>query len=176
MMDIAVAYNQFGFMGKEFLTWLWYVVENKEDQGFKDASGNPFFFAINDKITCENRAGEESVETVKIKGDGADLKEALVSLNKGALISELSLNVQYMDNSWDFVLKGENFNISGLKHPATSRPKSDEDLDGAILEKIYLWGIVPDLINAAFRDFYKKRTHDSWNNILIDIKEWINER
>ena len=29
MLDIAVAYNRYAFLGYEFLTWLWFVVEKE---------------------------------------------------------------------------------------------------------------------------------------------------
>ena len=32
MLDITFAYNRFKFLGDEFLTWLWYVIEN--DSGY----------------------------------------------------------------------------------------------------------------------------------------------
>ena len=27
MLDVAVAYNRFKFLGDEFLTWLWFIIE-----------------------------------------------------------------------------------------------------------------------------------------------------
>lgn len=176
MIDMATAYNQYKFLGNEFLTWLWYTIASQDQQGFADESGKPFSFTISDKITCEIKNENDVVETIKIKGDNADLKEALVSLNKGALVTELSLSVHYSENTWDFVLKGENFNISNLKHPETAKPQSDDELDGVILEKIYLWGIVPDLIDVAFRDFYKKRVNGSWAKTAGEIARWATNR
>ena len=29
MLDIATAYNRYRFLGYEFLTWLWFAMENK---------------------------------------------------------------------------------------------------------------------------------------------------
>ena len=31
MLDLAVAYNRYRFLGDEFLTWLWYTIENDPD-------------------------------------------------------------------------------------------------------------------------------------------------
>ena len=30
MLDIAVAYNRYKFLGNEFLTWLWFMIETDE--------------------------------------------------------------------------------------------------------------------------------------------------
>ena len=31
MLDIAVAYNRYKFIGNEYLTWLWFVIETSPD-------------------------------------------------------------------------------------------------------------------------------------------------
>ena len=31
MLDVAVAYNRYQFIGEEFLTWLWYVIEKDQN-------------------------------------------------------------------------------------------------------------------------------------------------
>ncbi len=31
MLDVAVAYSRYQFLGEEFLTWLWFVIENNQD-------------------------------------------------------------------------------------------------------------------------------------------------
>ena len=33
MLDVAVAYNRFKFLGEEFLTWLWFVIDQDPAPG-----------------------------------------------------------------------------------------------------------------------------------------------
>ena len=40
MLDVAVAYNRYQFLGEEFLTWLWYVIE--KDQNLINNFDNDF--------------------------------------------------------------------------------------------------------------------------------------
>ena len=32
MLDIAVAYNRYKFLGNEFLTWLWFIIETDQNR------------------------------------------------------------------------------------------------------------------------------------------------
>lgn len=114
------------------------------------------------------------VDFKNTKGDHADLKEALVALDKGAWVSELRLSLMYSDLTWDFTIKGENFHLTGLKHPKVEQAKPQEDVDGAILEKVYLWSVVPDLIDRVFFLFLKNRLDPSgWEKTTKQMKDWI---
>ena len=31
MLDVSVAYNRYQFLGEEFLTWLWFVIEKNQN-------------------------------------------------------------------------------------------------------------------------------------------------
>jgi len=31
MLDVSVAYNRYKFLGHEFLTWLWFMIETDKD-------------------------------------------------------------------------------------------------------------------------------------------------
>lgn len=174
MLDIAVSYNRYKFLGHEFLTWLWYVIDR--DQGsFTDASGTSFFLVIGNRIVCENIVEDNTVETVTIKGDNAGLEEGLLALRKGSVVTELSLSLNYIEQNWEFNLKGENFHFTGFKHPETEKIEKKEDREGALLEKVYLYGKAVELVNLVFLNFLKLRLSENWNShTLKEIKQWMN--
>ena len=176
MLDIAVSYNRYKFLGNEFLTWLWFMIDtHQDDQVFKDGTGTPYSFVIGNRIVCENIVEDNTLESVTIKGDNAGLEEGLMALKKGSIVTELSLSLHYLEQIWDFNLKGENFHITGLKHPETEKIEKKEDLEGALLEKVYLFGKAVELVDIAYFMFLKLRISDSWNTLIVnDIKRWIN--
>ena len=53
MLDVAVAYNRYKFLGEEFLTWIWYVIEKNQNLL---KSFDPDFVAleIGNRIVLEN--------------------------------------------------------------------------------------------------------------------------
>ena len=175
MLDIAVSYNQYKFLGNEFLTWLWFSIDTgKYGDLLKDKDGTPYSFFIGNRIVCENIVEDNTVESVTIKGDNAGLEEGFAALKKGSVITEMSLGLNYLDQLWEFNLKGENFHFTGLKHPETEKIEKKEDVEGALLEKIYLFGKAVELIDLTFFTFLRLRLSDAWNSDVLNyIKKWI---
>lgn len=172
MLDVAVAYNRYRFLGDEFLTWLWFAVEH-DQQGLKGLDAELQSLALGDRVVLENRQGQ-GLERITIRGDQAGLEEGMVALGKGALVTEISLVFKTADHQWRFAVKGESLNISSLKTPAIGRPESPEDFEGFVLEKAYLYEKVLKFMELAYRRFVKLRLSKEWKHTLNrQIKDWI---
>jgi len=172
MLDVAVAYNRYQFLGEEFLTWLWYVIE-KDQNLIKNFDKDFVALEIGNRIVFENRR-KESGEHITIKGDGASLEEGILTLKKGALVTELNVVYKSAELTWQFTLKGESLNVSSLNIPNTGLPESDEDLEGFVLEKIFLYDKILKLLENIFIYFVKLRLSNRWQNKMIpEIKKWI---
>ena len=135
MLDVAVAYNRYKFLGEEFLTWLWYVIE-KNQTLLKGFDKDIVALEVGNRIVFENRR-KESAERITIKGEAAGLEEGILALKNGAMVTELNIVYRSAELKWQFTLKGESLNISSLKIPPTDIPVTDDDLEGYILEKLY---------------------------------------
>ena len=172
MLDVAVAYNRYQFLGEEFLTWLWYVIE-KDQNLIKNFDKDFVALEIGNRIVFENRR-KESGERITIKGDGASLEEGILTLKKGALVTELNVVYKSAELSWQFTLKGESLNISSLNIPNTGLPESDENLEGFVLEKIFLYDKILNLLENIFTHFVKIRLSNRWQNKMVpEIRNWI---
>ncbi|MBW1899386.1 MAG: hypothetical protein JRI61_10050, partial [Deltaproteobacteria bacterium] len=113
MLDVAVAYNRFKFIGDEFLTWVWFIIEN--DPGYlKNLSTELSSLEIGNRIVLENRR-HQAVESITIKGDDANLEEGILALRKGAVVIELNLCFKSGEQEWRFTIKGESLNLSSFK-------------------------------------------------------------
>jgi hypothetical protein len=174
MLDVAIAYNRYRFLGNEFLTWLWYTLENRSEQ-LVEIDADLSTLEIGNRMVLENRRSE-GLETITIKGDDAGLEEGLLALKKGALVTEMNLIYRSGDNTWQFNLKGESLNISSFKTPETAVTQTKEDIEGAVLEKIFLYEKVILFIEGAFRHFVRLRISDDWEKKMISqMKQWINK-
>jgi hypothetical protein len=172
MLDVAVAYNRYQFLGEEFLTWLWYVIEKNQNL-IKNFDNDFVALEIGNRIVFENRR-KESGERITIKGDGASLEEGILSLKKGALVTELNLVYKSVELTWQFTLKGESLNVSSLNLPSTGLPESDEDLEGFVLEKIFFYDKILKLLENIFMHFVKIRLSNRWQNKMVPkIRNWI---
>lgn len=172
MLDVAVAYNRYKFIGEEFLTWLWFLIDTSQNrlQSFDEEFES---LEIGNRIVLENRK-KESTERITIKGDGASLEEGLLALKKGALVTELNLKYRSNKNEWKFTIKGESLNLSSLTTPATALPETADDLEGFVIEKAYLYEKVIKFIESAFNYFIKLRISKSWNKSERQlVYQWI---
>ena len=67
MLDISFAYSRYKFLGNEFLTWLWFVVENDRER-LNKIEQDLVYLNIGNRIVLENRIND-AVETITILGD-----------------------------------------------------------------------------------------------------------
>lgn len=172
MLDVAVAYNRFRFIGDEFLTWLWFIIENDQEK-LKSADLDLYVLEVGNRIVLENRRND-NLERLTIKGDEAGLEEALLALKKGAMVTEINLVYRQADKRWQFNLKGESLNISSFKVPETARPETKEDLEGFVLEKIYLYDRVVQFLQKVFQIFIRLRVSNKWDQAIVpEIKQWF---
>ncbi|MBW1643644.1 MAG: hypothetical protein JRJ76_12465, partial [Deltaproteobacteria bacterium] len=118
MLDVAVSYNRFRFLGHEFLTWLWHTIEN-DLHLLKSLDDELTALEIGNRIVLENRR-DEALESIIIQGDEAGFEEGILALKKGAMVTELNLFYKAGDKKWQFTLKGESLSITNLKTPETS--------------------------------------------------------
>ena len=172
MLDVAVAYNRYQFLGEEFLTWLWFITEENQEL-IKNFDKDFVALEVGNRIVFENRR-KESAERLTIKGDDANLEEGNIALKKGALVTELNVVYKSSELTWQFTLKGESLNISSLSIPNTGSSESDEDLEGIVLEKIFLFDKILQLIKNLFNHFIKLRVSDTWQGKEVPrIRKWI---
>ncbi len=174
MLDIAVAYSRFQFLGEEFLTWLWYVIDN-DFKLLRQLDEDLGALEIGNRMVLVNRRNRDGGETVTIRGDHAGMDEGLLTLRKGGMVAEMHLLYKTGDHEWQFNLKGESLNLSSLKVPATGRVESRDDIEGAVIEKIDLYSKAVGLINRLYGHFIKLRLGNDWHRYVVpSVRNWIN--
>ena len=172
MLDVSVSYNRYKFLGYEYLTWLWFVVENDPDT-IRNLEQEPVSLEIGNRIVVVNKK-RDAIETITIKGDDAGLEEAMLALRKGAVVTELNLLLKADDQQWRFTLKGESLHIVGFKTPPTGPVESEEDLEGAILEKANLCDRAIQCMDKLFKQFITLRVSEGWPNKVVPlVRQWI---
>lgn len=175
MLDIAVAYNRYKFLGDEFLTWLWFMIETEQGR-LRKYDTDLVSLTVGNRLVLENRRSNTK-ETVTIKGDNASLEEGLVALTKGAMVTEIHLSYKTGTQSWEFSLKGESLNISNLNLPETGPVETPDDLEGVVLEKVYLIDKVIGLVNKLFTHFIHLRLSNTWDNQTVSlIRKWATSK
>jgi hypothetical protein len=172
MLDVSVSYNRYKFLGHEFLTWLWFLIE-KDRTFLGRMTQHKVSLDIGNRIVLENHV-REAVESITITGDEAGLEEGLLALRKGAVVTEMNLVLTSDENKWRFTLKGESLSFSGLKTPDVGTVETGEGVEGAVLEKAFLYEYAIRFTEKVFKQFIKLRVSEAWNNTIVpNIKKWI---
>ncbi len=172
MLDISAGYIKYQFLGGEFLTWLWFLIENPLKSAPLWADQVPQLI-LGDRMVLENRS-VENFETVTIKGDHAGLEEGYLALKKGAHVAEMNIICRLEDQSWRFTIKGENLSLTNFKTPLTGKISNSEEVEGALLEKAYLYETAFQWIDTLFDAFLKARLSNVWTTQWVaDIRNWI---
>ena len=172
MLDVAVSYNRYKFLGHEFLTWVWFVIE-KQPEVLRTAAPELVSLQVGNRIVLENRRNN-TVESITIKGDQPGLEEGTLALQKGAVVTDLNLIYKSGDQEWRFSIKGESLNLSGLKTPQTAPIENKEDMEGAVLEKIFLYDKALALIQQLYKQFIRLRLTPKWGQEVVPkIRSWI---
>jgi hypothetical protein len=172
MLDLSVAYHRYRFLGDEFLTWLWYLAETDPD-AFKTVDADCMALEIGNRIVLENRRGK-SIERITIRGDDAGLDEAKIALKKGALVTELALIFKTREQQWQFSLKGESLDVSGLKTPGPPLPQSSEEVEAYVLEKALQFNKTLKFLEITYKTFIQVRITSKWSSkITPAIRKWV---
>ena len=171
MLDVSLTYYRYGFLGSEFLTWLWfYIVNTDQNKLFVNKNES---LEIGNKIVLE-RKENAAIEKITIKGRDAGLEECIVSLKKGAFVKELNLLYRKEDKEWSFTVVGENLGLSSLKTPDIGFIETKKDVAGFVVEKNFLYASLYLLIDALYKKFIKLRLSDGWIKVVSDMNKWIN--
>jgi len=174
MLDIATAYNKYKFLGNDYLTWIWFLIENNHNISSIIDSKDIITLEVGNSIVLENKLGDKSKEKITIKGDQAGLEEGTTALKKGAFVTQINLICKINEDEYKFTIKGESFNITGLKTPKTEILKNEDEIEGLVLEKAFLGFNIFKVIDTLFLKYIEQRTSDEWNHKgLQDIKNWI---
>ena len=172
MLDLSTAYNRYRFLGDEFLTWTWYLVETKPDV-FRSADPDCTTLEIGNRVVLENRRSK-SVERISIRGDEAGLEEGKLALKKGALVTELSLVFKTGEHQWSFSIKGESLNVSSLKTPGPSQPQSQEEMEIFLIDRAGQLNKILLFVQNLYKMFIQARVANSWASKEVpSISKWI---
>jgi len=174
MLDIATAYNKYKFLGNDFLTWIWFLIETDQNISSLLDSKDTVTLEVGNSIVLENKLGDKSKENISIKGDQAGLEEGTTALKKGAFVTQINLICNINDDEYKFTIKGESLNVTGLKTPKTDLSKNADEIEGLVLEKASFCYKIFDVIDTLFLKYIENRTSDEWNSKgLQNIKNWI---
>jgi hypothetical protein len=166
-MDLIQRINGTRFLGREFLTWLWFRSEAQE--GLFTIGDRPFELWFDAKLTLSTH-GELKEENVIHSESPTETEEARVSLQSGKQVKEARVRLVADQKQWGATLKADDMSVSGLKIPALLSREEDEKL----YERFYLLEEFEDFFDRLFANFLQLRLDDdAWSQEVSEIRTWV---
>lgn len=174
-MDFLDILREKAFLGREFLTWLWF----KSDQsgGMIEIPGKRTVEVLFlDRMTLD-LSDVDTPQTVTLKGQHSELREGLAALKEGKKIEEARISVRVGDNDFAVTLKGTWFSYGSLRTPPilpVSETEKDEETEATFLEKVSLVEEGLAIIDDLFTYFLQVRLSERWEAEEVKaVRAWI---
>jgi len=175
-MDLVDLIVEKRFLGQEFLTWLWWKSEERGGSVLIPGRGDAtVVFAKH--MLLEYGEGQES-EKLICSGLQSEMKEARTGLKMAKKLEQARIQLIFGDLEWNFTLAAAMMEFRSVKLPKTAKSDTSsldnqEDTEGMILERIYLFEELVQIVNDLFRSFLNVRISEKWIDELNSIREWV---
>jgi len=166
------------FLGYEFLTWLWYLIEKDSQLTLipKHAK-QPIQLTlwIDDRVVTSATSGQQN--TMR-GGDPAHSAEAAVALVTGKTIRELKIGMDVLGvGEYRTTLNAKDLRPRGLVLPTPSDEDDEAPQQVSIPMRLRQLDLFLNIFDSLFLMFMEQRTAVKWEkNTTYDIKEWIHNR
>jgi len=170
MSKLEKQVDEYGFLGEEFLLWLWFSAEKRGGtHEVADQNGEEQRVGITLDRTLEFYDGEGGVK-VGVRGDAPTrAPEAREALRRGMRLSRAGLLVTMGEETVELQLDGPTFELRSLKG---EKPEADtaEERDAAVLAMLF--GIA-DALERVYRTFLDQRLDKTFESTLgAEMKRW----
>jgi len=175
-LDLVDLIAEKRFVGQEFLTWLWWKSEERggsiEILGYGDIA-----VAFEKHMLLEYGEGESS-EKLICSGLQTELQEARTGLQVGKKLEQARIKISKGDQEYNFTLAAGLMEFRNVKLPKTAGTETEEiaspeEVEGMILERIFLFEELIKTVNELFRMFLQIRTGNQWEEELQRVRAWV---
>lgn len=158
------------FLGREFLTWLWFKSETQSHKLTIGKYGS-YHIYIDDKIVLSSTSGSVRENSLK-GGTPAYAFEAGSALGSGKLVHEAKFILQDSERQWSFSLLADDLSLRAVKLPTIS----ESDSHAYINQRVNYSQLLTQLIDELFKQFMNLRMSENFQEELRNIKEWIENK
>lgn len=158
--------NNRPFLGREYLTWLWYTSEMRNH--IIDVPGyEPFTLYVNDKLVLSSAGGAVREHALK-GGTPAYARESKAALRDGKLVSEANFILKQENRMWTWSMKADDLSFRSLRLPAVE----NTDAGAYFQTRIDATETLIDVHNHLFRHFLSARLSGQFKKETAGLSEW----
>jgi hypothetical protein len=142
-----------GFLGEEFLTWLWFRWETEGGE-FPLPGGRVVGIAIDDLLTFAAPSDDDTEQTLR-HGLPTRTEEARTGLRQGRRVRKARLLIAEGERSWSATLDGPTMSLVGVKLPEDAE-ECESDADRSA-DRAANWFAVHEILTMLYGKFLRVR-------------------
>lgn len=159
-----------GFLGEEFLLWLWYSWESDGGE-FKLPGGRVIGVALDDLLTF-SAANEDDTEQTLRRGLPTRTAEARTALRSGRRLRKARLLLAEGQRQWSFTLEGASLGMSGVKLPEDAE-ECESEADRTA-DRAANWLALHEIVQALYVQFLRLRSAPEYLRSLAEKQaQWM---
>jgi hypothetical protein len=158
------------FLGREFLTWLWFYTETRQHSVSIPKLGD-FKLYVDDKIILTSPSGCAKENSLK-GGTPAYAAEAKSALLGGKLVSEARFILQDTERQWQFSVRSEDLSLRQVRLPSIKSQETENYLSA----RIELLNELLEIFDHLYEKFVSLKNSNHFNLEVQKITEWIHEK
>lgn len=147
-----------GFLGEEFLLWLWFQWETNGGE-FDLGAGPVVGVAIDDMLQFAPLSDDETRATLR-NGLPTRTAEARAALRGGHRLAKAKLIVARDSKVWVLTLDGERMTFSGVGGPED--PEDAESAEDRSADRVANWRVLHGIVVRLFDRFIDVRLGEGW--------------
>lgn len=177
-MDLVDLITEKRFLGQEFITWLWW--KSEERGGSVHLPGQGDITVVFEKHMVLEYGEADYSEKLICSGLQTELKEARTGLRTGKKLEQARIQIVRGDYEFNVTLGATLFEYRNVRPPKTAasaseNSKSDEEIEGLILERIFLFEELTKIVNDLYRLYLQTRLSANWHQELAEIRSWVHQ-
>jgi len=142
-----------GFLGQEFLTWLWFRWETEGGE-FALPGGRVVGIAIDDFLTFAAPTEDETEQTLR-HGLPTRTEEARTGLRQGRRLGKARLLIAEGERQWSAILDGASLSMSSVRLPEDGEEcESDEERSA---DRAANWLALHEILTQLYGQFLRLR-------------------
>lgn len=149
-----------GFLGEEFLTWLWFRWETQGGE-FTLSGGRVVGVALDDFLTFAALTEDETEQTLR-RGLPTRTAEARTALRQGHRLRKARLLVAEGDRQWTATLDAPSLTLGGVKLPDDAE-ECESEMDRTA-DRAANWLALHEIVQALYGMFLKERLREDYRS------------
>ncbi|NBO37069.1 hypothetical protein EBU99_00630 [bacterium] len=158
------------FLGREFLTWLWYHTESGRHEINLGELGI-YKLYVDDRLVLSSSSGSAHEQALK-GGTPAYAAEALVALQSGKLVHEAKFILQDNERQWMWSMRADDLALRSVRLPTVQAPDASTHMQARIANT----QLLVDVVETLFKMYLDIRMSSNFTEELRKIQDWMTSK